>query len=756
MGKLVLQKHQERIVRCFKQCSTQKCAVIFAHGTGTGKTCGSIAAAAVASSEGKIDVLLITTPKAVVSQFAKDLYSNCNSFALSEQHAQATVEKFKTGAKPVSQESHLTYKSGHEMNIIIVTHATIDKLETKRRILNKLQGKRIFLIVDEAHLRRTPGVNKPSQTDNFYNNLCALKINGALFLTATPIYNDPFDLVFLMHQIHRLVYGTGLEYFNFDDPTAFRNYYWDKNGVMDAIRFKEMTDNIRRYNLISVITEPRSEKDYAKELPPKFVLVPLNKAQIDKIENLVSDPFLVDSRRFMNIAPPGHKSPKLEKIADDLGQRTHGGRVSIIYSNFLETLEHLEGVLRDRGWEALKLTVKQKRVLDKLDGVIPTLKPVEGLKSSKVRKVYFHAKKGATSKNINYAIKVLSALDNKCGDYISTILISSKSATGTDFKNVRDVYIVEPHFHDPKLAQVRGRALRKGAHVAFRGNEKEYNVCYRYYLGITPGKPSSDCIIYRMLKKKLKEAKAFEKWMKYTSIEENKMEFDVKKLVGQNREAPKKHERKKPNPRCKHLKIKKLSKQGVLHVKRCKLKGSPMCHLHSDDYKRDKDKPPTPTTEYRFDSVIFGTASEVSKKSIADANKAYLQTLPAHHQQRIEKEDAAKKNKAAKRNTATKKSAAVHKLDAAPVLKTGNRKQQTHIFKTLPEGKRVLALIKKRRIYNEKVDKGRGKEISKEVIARRRRQDKDDYKKAYFEALAQKNLMRKRVMKEAYVPVDRL
>ena len=100
--------------------------------------------------------------------------------------------------------------------------------------------------------------------------------------------------------------------------------------------------------------------------------------------------------------------------------------------------------------------------------------------------------------------------DNKYGKNIKILLISSAGAEGLDLKNIRKVLIMEPYWHNVRLEQIIGRAVRKNSHIDLPENER--NVQPIIYLSVlspsqletSKEKISTDEHVYNVALKKLK------------------------------------------------------------------------------------------------------------------------------------------------------------------------------------------------------------------------------------------------------------
>jgi superfamily II DNA or RNA helicase len=69
--------------------------------------------------------------------------------------------------------------------------------------------------------------------------------------------------------------------------------------------------------------------------------------------------------------------------------------------------------------------------------------------------------------------------DNKYGKLIKVILISPAGAEGINLANVRQVHIMEPYWHEVRITQMIGRAIRQCSHKDLPKNERHVDI-YRY------------------------------------------------------------------------------------------------------------------------------------------------------------------------------------------------------------------------------------------------------------------------------------
>ena len=73
-------------------------------------------------------------------------------------------------------------------------------------------------------------------------------------------------------------------------------------------------------------------------------------------------------------------------------------------------------------------------------------------------------------------LSVLSSDKNKNGEYIKVVVITQSAAEGVDFKNIRQVHIMEPWYNIYRLEQIIGRAVRFLSHKKLPFNERNVEI----------------------------------------------------------------------------------------------------------------------------------------------------------------------------------------------------------------------------------------------------------------------------------------
>lgn len=121
---------------------------------------------------------------------------------------------------------------------------------------------------------------------------------------------------------------------------------------------------------------------------------------------------------------------------------------------------------------------------------------------------------------------------NVNGEEVKVILGTNVTAEGIDFKNIRQIHIVEPWFHLNKLEQVVGRAVRKCSHIDLPIEKR--NVTIYYHASSIKNTETIDLRVYKIAENKEKSIKEVERLLMSTAVDcalnKNTMSFPKDKL----------------------------------------------------------------------------------------------------------------------------------------------------------------------------------------------------------------------------------
>ena len=117
------------------------------------------------------------------------------------------------------------------------------------------------------------------------------------------------------------------------------------------------------------------------------------------------------------------------------------------------------------------------------------------------------------SPNVDEELKILTHPDNKNGEQCKVVLISQAGSEGIDFKNLRQVHILEPWYNLNRIEQIIGRAVRYCSHKHLPLAKRN---CQIFLHGSTTSDMSSECVdlfIYRYAEKKAKKLEPYKKYL---------------------------------------------------------------------------------------------------------------------------------------------------------------------------------------------------------------------------------------------------
>lgn len=426
-----LRPHQERVVRRIQDPRTS--GLVVAHGLGSGKTLSAIAASEALG--GGVDVIV---PSALQPNFQKEL----------DKHV----------ADPASADY------------------SIESIERVARG-EGLEGADV-LIVDEAHRLRNPKSKARRQIQEAAN-----RFGKRLLLTATPVYNKPFDIAapiniaagenvlpadlggFNKEFIHRETVRPGL---------FARIFSGAKPGVRETLKnerkLREIFEKYVDYQenstegfpsrIDEIVEVPMAKKQfnlyrYAMNEAPASIRHKI-KAGLppSKQESRSLNTFLTAARKI-GTSPGSYdtritseelqeNSPKLHKAFERFQERAASDpdHRAVIYANFLDGIGQYRKMLDDSGVPYGVFTGSEKK------------------------------------RDRDQAVRDYN--DGK----LKALFLSSAGGEGLDLKGTRQIQVLEPHFNDEKLEQVIGRGIRFGSHADLPEDRRDVTV--EHYLSTLP------------------------------------------------------------------------------------------------------------------------------------------------------------------------------------------------------------------------------------------------------------------------------
>ena len=452
--------------------------ILLFHSVGSGKTLTSISIAEEFRKLGQ-DIIILSS-KSLQNNYKKEIKTYLdliNDNKLSEDEINNIINQYK-------------FVTSNAKNMIQSLDDKLTSFLSKYKEDSTIKLENKVIIIDEAHNLFNSIVNGSKIANEFYDIIMNTKKIKLIFLTGTPIINNPFEIAIAFNMLHGVIeskndknYYTILpEYFS-----DFQKYFIDLNSnkIKNEEKFKNRIFGLVSYygdmynNVVKSIKEELKEskikENYPDRLPIKIETIEMSLLQnieyikareiekketskfygkneiigigIFKEKNAVSTSYRIKSRQLSNIYIPDNNklelynfnkySPKICAIFNNIKKN----QISLVYSTFLEY-----GLLAFVKY----LELNNYTLYSTAESTTELHYAIfSGQQSTEERE------------NI---IKICNSEENKYGKLISILLISKSGAEGLDLKNIRSVHIMEPYWNYSLIEQIIARAVRYNSH----------------------------------------------------------------------------------------------------------------------------------------------------------------------------------------------------------------------------------------------------------------------------------------------------
>ena len=483
-----------------------------------------------------------------------------------------------------------TYKSSKISGYEIIRYS----LTMQKKIMRHLFSNKM-IVVDEAHNIRS--IDDSSTTSSkkvseaFQTLLKHVRSMKLLFLSGTPMYNDPLEILFLINLLNKndgqsllrkrdifdkdgnfkengkmelLLKCNGyVSYVRGENPYQFpfkiMPHDYDstqsiKSMVYPRSQFnrKVIENGISHLDVYCNILSPEQKAGYEFILQSKIKLLksktpnqyenadsfqytilqdPLNALTIcmkdGDEENYISGKSLLDQVvtydnqtkqfqynqdhsvpsaifKYENI---GSYSAKIKSILDHISTSTG---IVLIYSQFLDAgLIPMALALEEFGYHRNIVAKRNPRNI---------LQQGSSSSRPKVGSYAMICGDDRYSTSNKEELRLLNRADNKYGRKCKVVLISQAGSEGLDFKNLRQVHILEPWYNLNRIDQIIGRAIRNCSHKDLPLKERNCQI----FLHTTYGNDELeyvDMMMYRLAEKKAKKIGEVQKVLKSISVD---------------------------------------------------------------------------------------------------------------------------------------------------------------------------------------------------------------------------------------------
>lgn len=447
---VTLRRHQQKLVT---RIVREQKNVLFIAGTGSGKTISAIVSGLGLLVKNDIDGVHIVTPKSVRGQFEAEV------------------------ARLVPAEWRAAF--------VVTTHAQYFKAAE----WPYTQTARKLLVVDEAHSAMATTIHLKPHTQEpregkmaFYAIEAARKAERVLLLTATPLKNSPTELFNLLAAVRQVSYIEFTQWVHPWRKVMLRQYKaFVRKGSKQALAKTNQTLGLYAQQIAPVLQFARTScEGYPKQIdhPVHLTMDPTylklyNAAEDDETEAFVHELKKREAKRKAAVA----KGHNIKPAAAPLQYLFDPNSVNAFYTKLRQAVN---GYTKDVVSSKIEYTVKTlavchrkgRRALAYSHFLNGGLHLVER-KLREEHHVPFVSIIGSTSATDRQ--KHVAALNDDTND-LHVLLISEAGSEGLDLKGVRDVILLEPHFHETVAHQVIGRAVRYLSHVKLPPEERNVTV----------------------------------------------------------------------------------------------------------------------------------------------------------------------------------------------------------------------------------------------------------------------------------------
>lgn len=551
-------------------------SLLLYYSVGVGKTCSAITIAESllvnhnSYEESKIWVVL---PGAIKEGFKNQIFDAMRMIDFSTISNQCTGDTYvklsqiskETDMKVVEKRIKKLIKSRYSF---FTYEGFANFIDSNYKDKQKIVKDKV-IIVDEAHnIRSTStGTDEDDENKRVYNALidvCQSGINNRLiFLTATPMYNEPTDIynlfyLLLLNDKRLHLYDDNLKLFDNDNnlysssqkfismmASNYISYLRGKNPFNFAFKLSPKLSGIPVLEAPIPFKEngdpiDANDKDWIANIDNGIVLSKLGKKQIEflkvkqQIEEEKGQHNNFNSEQPMNLVYD--KSVGKEGFNNFFIRQGEGEQIIVKYAtkynNALVPDENNLGIYSGKFLKIINLIKNSKGIVVvyskfKWSGVVPLAIALEHLGFTRegtqnlLSNPYIHEKVEYDKiKSPKYAI--LSSSDpevmgnttidglmtkinnpaNMNGELVKVVLMTPVAGEGLNFQNIREIHITDPWYHFNKIDQIIGRGIRNCSHK--RLPVKDRNVTVFMHCSINGMEnETNDIHAYRIASRKL-------------------------------------------------------------------------------------------------------------------------------------------------------------------------------------------------------------------------------------------------------------
>jgi hypothetical protein len=243
--------------------------------------------------------------------------------------------------------------------------------------------------------------------------------------------------------------------------------------------------------------------------------------------------------RFFNQDNIGNYSSKLKNITQHI---INSNGIVMIYSNFIDGgVIPTALALEEMGFQRFSSMPSHNRNL--FDGRASSIEPIdyrmkkkseldENTKYKPAKYVMITGDKMFSPNNVE-DLKYVTNENNKNGEQVKVVIISKAAAEGLDFKNIRQIHLLEPWYNTNRSEQIIGRAVRNSSHCVLDFDKRNVEI-YLHSTSPIDNKEAADMYVYRYAEKKAKKIGKVTRLLKEISVDcllnEKQKDFSINNM----------------------------------------------------------------------------------------------------------------------------------------------------------------------------------------------------------------------------------
>jgi hypothetical protein len=219
-----------------------------------------------------------------------------------------------------------------------------------------------------------------------------------------------------------------------------------------------------------------------------------------------------------------HKySSKIANICGIIRRPSHG--IILIYSQYIDGgLIPMALALESMGFSRYASSSEHNRNLlktpyESVDAI--TMKPRSQMAKTETfhpaKYVIITGEKDFSQKN-DEDVKYITSKTNADGSMVKVVLISMAASEGVDFKNIRQVHILEPWYNMNRIEQIIGRGVRNYSHCDLEFENRNVEI-YLHGTILDKDEESADLYVYRSAEKKAVQIGQVTRLLKETAVD---------------------------------------------------------------------------------------------------------------------------------------------------------------------------------------------------------------------------------------------